>query len=314
MKNVLFAIAGMITIGLIIVTFFYHHQSKTLTMPMSVIFGEQIKNEQSEEPEEQPEQPEQTLYTEDTIDYALQNDELNVTFDKGDTWTKVPVEKESLFEGDYNGSEQELIPDSYMLTEDLAAFLFVSGDVQNEELEITYSRDEGKTWQDAVITDMYPSIRFRKVAFLDDDFGYVIVSGDRTMSQEGSSVFLTCDGGGSWERSNAPDTTRMVADGGFIDEDTGFLSYGTINPEEPDLYVTQDAGESWERAKVDVPEKYDAIFVSAEVPVKEDDHLTILLNQGPNGDYEGGDVKGKFISDDNGKTWQFSEEVNPDDA
>src|SRR5699024_7437302 len=93
-----------------------------------------------------------------------------------------------------------------------------------------------------------------------------------------------------------------------------FLSYGTINPEEPDLYVTQDAGESWERAKVDVPEKYDAIFVSAEVPVKEDDHLTILLNQGPNGDYEGGDVKGKFISDDNGKTWQFSEEVNPDDA
>lgn len=307
MKNVMFASAGVVIIGLVIATFFYHNQSKTLAMPMNVILEKQIEQEQTEEPE-------QTLYAENTIDYALQNDELHITFDKGENWTQVPVEKDTLFAGDYNGSEQELIADSYMLTEDWAAFLSVSGDVQNEELVITYSSDQGETWQDSVVTDVYPSFRFRKVVFLNEDVGYVIASGDRTMSQEGSSVFLTDDGGESWEETNSPETTRMVADGGFVDEDTGFLSYGTINPEAPDLYVTQDAGDSWEQADVQVPEKYEEIFVNAEVPLKKDDHLTILLNQGPNGDYQGGNVKGKFISEDNGKTWELSEEVDPDDS
>lgn len=49
------------------------------------------------------------------------------------------------------------------------------------------------------------------------------------------------------------------------------------------------------------------------MPVKEEDHLAILVNQGPNGDYLGGKVKGKFISKDNGKTWDFSKEVQPNE-
>lgn len=321
MKNVMFTVAGVIILGLAIATFFYHNQSTSLAMPMDVLLKKQFEKELTGEPAEpeepgnpeQTDEPEQTLHAEDTIDYSLQNDALHITYDKGENWTEVPVEKEALFGGEYNGSEQELIADSYMLTEDVAAFLFVSGDVQNEELEIAYSRDEGETWQDSVVTDMYPSIRFRKVIFLNEDVGYVIASGDRTMSQEGSSVYLTEDGGESWEATNSPDTTRMLADAGFVDEDTGFLSYGTINPEAPDLYVTQDAGETWQQADVQVPDKYAKIFVSAEVPVKKDDHLTVLLNQGPNGDYQGGNVKGKFISEDNGKTWKFSEEVEPDE-
>lgn len=244
----------------------------------------------------------------------MQNDELNITFDKGESWTQVPIEKNKLFAGDYNGNEQELIADSYVLTRDRAAFLYVDGNAGNEKLILTYSLNQGETWHDSVVTDSYPSIRFRKVAFLNDDFGYSIMSGDRTMSQEGSSVFLTHDGGENWESTNGPDTTRMVADGGFTDKDTGFLSFGTINPEAPDLYVTQDAGDTWDKADVHVPKKYEKIFVSAETPVKEEDHLAVLLNQGPNGDYQGGEVKGEFISNDNGKTWKFSEEVEPNET
>ena len=41
-----------------------------------------------------------------------------------------------------------------------------------------------------------------------------------------------------------------------------------------------------------------------------EEELTVLLNQGPNGDYEGGRVKGKFVSNDNGKTWIFQKEDN----
>jgi hypothetical protein len=51
-----------------------------------------------------------------------------------------------------------------------------------------------------------------------------------------------------------------------------------------------------------------------EVPFKEEDHLAVFINQGPHGDYESGKVKGKFISNDFGKTWEFSMEELPDES
>lgn len=157
MKNVMLVLAGIMMISLIIATFLYQNHSKTIALPSSIVLEEQIQQEKTENPE-------QTLLAEDTIDYSLQNDELNITFDKGENWTQVPIEKDKLF---------------------------------------------------------------------------------------------------------------------------------------ADVYV---------------PKKYEKIFVSAETPVKEADHLAVLLNQGPNGDYQGGEVKGKFISGDNGKTWEFSEEAKPNET
>lgn len=252
---------------------------------------------------------------EEEISYSLQNDELNITFDHGNTWKTVPVEKDHLFEGEYNGSEQELIDGSYVLNENRAAFLYSTGPTwDNKQILLTYSLDEGETWQDAVVTENYTAMRFRKVDFLNDFFGYVIISGGRTMSQEASHVYLTHDGGENWEETTNSGRTTLISDGGFVDEQTGFLSFGTINPERPDLYVTQDGGNSWSEATFHVPKEYTEIFVSAEVPVKEGDGLSVLVNQGPNGDYKGGNVKGKFISEDNGTTWEFQKEVDPDEA
>ncbi|MDY0395722.1 hypothetical protein RWE15_16470 [Virgibacillus halophilus] len=194
--------------------------------------------------------------------------------------------------------------------------LFLYGTGENgavQQIMLTLSTDKGKTWHDSVITEKIQGVRFRKVAFLDEKFGYVIISGDRTMSQEYSTAFVTQDGGKNWKHINNPNVTRLISDGGFIDEKTGFMSYGTINPEAPDLYVTQDGGETWQPSKVEIPEKYDKIFVTAEVPVKKEKYLAMDVNQGPNGDYLGGEVKGRFISADNGKTWQFEKEVQPDE-
>ncbi|RRN66706.1 hypothetical protein EI200_25405 [Peribacillus simplex] len=51
----------------------------------------------------------QPLNAEKTIDYFLANDLLNISFDKGSEWIKVPVEKDKFFDGEYNGNKQELI-------------------------------------------------------------------------------------------------------------------------------------------------------------------------------------------------------------
>lgn len=250
-----------------------------------------------------------------SISYSLQNDELRLTYNQGEDWVNVPVEKEQLFSGEYQGNKQELMEHSYILTEDRAAFLHAKSSNQRlRSIFLTYSLDQGTTWETFEITDAFPAMRFRKVDFVNDQFGYVIVSGDRTMSQEFSTVFLTHDGGETWEETNNSGVSRMIADGGFVDESTGFLSFGTIDPAEPMLYVTQNGGNNWEEAAFHIPEEYNHVFVIAEPPVQEEDQLTVLVNQGPNGDYAGGFVKGKFVSEDNGETWDFLEEVDPDET
>lgn len=297
MKKVMIGLSSLMFIGQI-VGLIYFIQPKTTEV-------------QERQPEEAPSEP-APLYAEETIDYSLQNGELHITFDQGEHWTHVPLEIESLFAGEYSGNQQDLIKNSYMLTEDLVGFIY-SEDVIPYGIHIKwlYSLDQGESWQQSVITENYPSIRFRKIGFLNGDFGYAIMTGDRTMSQELSNVFLTNDGGKSWRETNNSNMTSLLADGGFVDEQTGFLSYGTLNPEQPTLFVTHNAGDTWTEAIIDIPEKYSQIFVIAETPVKEEDHLAILINQGPNGDYQGGKIKGKFISKDNGMTWEFSKEVEP---
>ena len=106
---------------------------------------------------------------------------------------------------------------------------------------------------ESLVTEPFQSCIFRKVDFLNENFGYIIISGDRTMSQEASHVFLTLTVE-SWEETNNSGVTRLISDGGFLDELTGFLSFGTINPVEPDLYVTNDGGNSWSEAVINIPE------------------------------------------------------------
>nr|WP_245251800.1 sialidase family protein [Virgibacillus litoralis] len=302
-------------IALIIATVIYYKDSNEITNPQLGQLNNLQDNQDSQNEAEQPQSEQLQPVINDTITYTLQKDKLNITYDKGNDWIEVPVEKDQLFDGEYNGNKQKLIEDSYILTENRAAFIYSDGVNWDEKrILLIYSVDQGKTWEKSLITKPFPAMRFRKVDFLNDNFGYIIISGGRTMSQESSHVFLTRDGGESWEQTDNSGVTRLISGGGFIDETTGFLSFGTINPDEPDLYVTQDAGDTWSKATINIPEKYHQILVSAETPVKERDHLIVLVNQGPNGDFKGGQVKGRFISMDNGKTWEFQKEVQPNEA
>lgn len=309
MKGIMIGTACIVTFGILVGTFFFEKYPEITTEGREQGIGID-DSKKAEQPD-----PLQPIYESDSIGYSLQNGQLQITFNKGNDWVKVPVEKEKLFEGEYSGTKEELIENSYTLTQDYVSFLYSDGTSPNgKSVKLLFSQDQGKTWVDVVVKEHYPPIRFRKVEFLDESFGYVIISGDRTMSQEWTTVYITKDGGKQWEETTHSNVTRLISDGGFVDENTGFLSFGILNPEEPDLYVTQDGGESWSQAGIDIPEKYHEIFVMAEVPFYEEEHLSVYINQGPNGDYQGGKVKGKFISKDKGKTWIFSMEVTPNET
>jgi hypothetical protein len=285
-----------------VVTFFFEKHPELTAPSLNQPIEEPPATQKSEQAHPISLQP---IYVDNLSGYSLQNDQLQITFNKGSDWILVPIEKEKLFAGEYNGNKQELIEKSYILTKNFTAFLYS----ESSSIKLKYSLNQGETWEDSVVTAQYPPIRFRKVDFFNEAFGYVIISGDRAMSQEWTTVYITNDGGKHWKETTHSNVTRLIYDGGFVDENTGFLSFGILNPVEPDLYVTQDGGNSWHEAIITIPEKYHEIFVMAEVPFKEENHLAIFINQGPNGDYEGGKIKGKFISNDNGNTWEFSMEV-----
>ncbi len=299
MKYIMISTAFLMVIGIIAGPFLVE-KSPVINSP---------ENQASENQEPDP-PPLMAIDGSAPVGYSLQQEQLQITYNKGEDWVSVPVRKGNLFEGEYSGNEEELIEDSYILTSDRAAFIYAhDNSSKDKSIRLLYSKNKGQTWEDAVVTESYPPIRFRKVDFIDEAFGYVIISGDRTMSQEMTTVFLTEDGGKSWREIPRPDITRLLYNGGFVDKNTGFLSFGILNPEEPDLHVTQDGGNSWNNATVNIPDQYHRIFVMAEAPFKEDDHLAVYINQGPNGDYKGGNIKGKFISNDLGRTWNFKEEV-----
>lgn len=241
------------------------------------------------------------------INYEIKDDKLRVTYNNGKGWKVVPVAVEDLL----GSTDQQLQDGSYVITSEITAF------VLNKGLTVLISRDKGKSWDEVLVSDQLPSLRLRILGFTSDKDGYLIVTGDKTMSWEAHFIFKTNDGGQSWYNVGpVKDVYSLVTDGSFINDRLGFISFGELRyqsqPPIPNLYRTIDGGANWERVEVPIPEEYQGYFTIAEIPTFHGTEGTLLVNQGPQGDYLGGKVLAKFTSQDTGKTWSFAGLVDPE--
>ncbi|AGK52364.1 WD40/YVTN/BNR-like repeat-containing protein [Bacillus sp. 1NLA3E] len=115
-------------------------------------------------------------------------------------------------------------------------------------IKILKSIDKGKTWDTTSVLSPFPSARLRLLGFTSEQNGYLILSGDRTMSSEANAILKTNDGGKTWVNAGTVQNNyRLVTSGGFINNTLGFISFGTLNemdqPGRPSLYRTIDGGE-----------------------------------------------------------------------
>lgn len=241
------------------------------------------------------------------VDYAFTNKKMYLTFDFGKNWQQVPATMEEFFGGDFSGQPQnQLLPDTYQMTITRAGLLIVKDHKNLIWLETT---DQGQTWQESVIFKDISGIRNYKINFLNKGFVAAFVTGGRVMGQEGYQIAMSHDDGQTWKTAQAKglDAGPLMTDAGFLDEKLAFFARKT------ELLVSQDGGKTFTPSTIQVPERYHNIFIWPEIPTKDSKKLSLLVNQGDTGDYRGGLVKGLFESEDNGLTFHFVAEVQPEE-
>jgi len=107
--------------------------------------------------------------------------------------------------------------------------------------------DGGRTWDRSAIVPPRPAIDLRDLFFLDRSRGWLMADFDpgETMRAEGSYVFATTDGGGTWRRQGAD---------AFDDDPAAWVSFLSVRLGfayvAGSLAYTTDAGARWHRLEV----------------------------------------------------------------
>lgn len=252
---------------------------------------------------------EKTQYT-----YKIEGKKLFISYNKGNNWIEVPIGFEELMAG---RTYRNQLPDgSYEINAEKTSFLF--GGTNEVPLSVLYSDDEGATWDKATLLDViYP--RYSYIHFEYKNIGYSVITFDKTMSQEASAILSTTDGGKTWEYIGAGPRGSLLKSCKFYEDGLGFFSYPYVDGNETNLYRTEDGGRTFEpvilepqELKSDIGLEWSQVYKEANVPELNDGIMTLLVTQGSDGDYKGGNLMARYESHDLGKTWTYVDQVKPD--
>ncbi len=244
--------------------------------------------------------------------YKIEGEKLFVSYDKGESWIEVPVSIEEIMIG--SGYKNQLQEGSYEITPEKTSIIY--GGTREIPLTLLYSDDQGETWEKSSLLEAYP--RYSYVHFTNKNEGHIVITYDKTMGQEASSILTTVDGGKTWTNIGSGPSGYLLREARFYDESLGFFSYPFIEGNETNLYRTEDGGKTFEpvileeqELSSDIGLQWKQVYDEAQVPELKDGVMTLLVTQGDDGDYEGGNLMARYESHDLGKTWTYIDQVKP---
>lgn len=287
--------------------------AKSIQVPAS--YGQATSKEketQTEKATEDANKPsESNLYT-----YKIEGGKLSVTYDGGEKWTAVPVDFSELLP---DKNEQNILTQgSYKVGLEKTAFLYGGYEVSGQAVPLTviYSDDKGANWTSAVVSDAVGVI-YSYVNFFNAKDGVIVVGYDKLVNQEESMILKTSDGGESWTRVGQGPVNNIISGVNFIDANTGYIGYEYVDGMESNLYVTTNGGTNFTPVILENQKFEDenttfvwkSVYKDLKVPTLDSESvLTLMVTQGKNGTYNGGDTVAKFQSNDFGATWQYKGE------
>ena len=149
------------------------------------------------------------------------------------------------------------------------------------------------------------------IQFVNSNIGFILEFNDVATGIAFGDIKRTTDGGNTWQvvfkgfGNAGEEVFRRESKIKFFNENFGFLTMPEITGNESILYVTRDGGTTFARMNVQQTEEESQIYDYYELPEQEEDGtLTLEVGQGSDGDYEGGNSK-IYYSTDEGNTWEY---------
>lgn len=259
------------------------------------------------------------VFDENNIGYKFEQSNLYIQLNK-ETWVRVPGDFSKMIEQLENGKFKE---GTYQISDYKIVFYYITkhetGEkynkptkyskdgnevVETEEIAVSkytsyliYSDDNGQTWNRTEPSPVGENTQY--MHFVDSQTGYVVNTVDSALG--GVRLFelkKTEDGGKTWSTVSNFEA-RANSNIKFIKGNIGFYTEPSAAETESKLYMTSDSGKTWNLVSIIESDIYDYY----NIPEQEGEHLKLVISQGNDGDYNGGDTK-EYYSDDYGSTWK----------
>lgn len=249
-------------------------------------------------------------------DYVIRDSALYVTYDGGGSYTAVPVALDNLLTVE-NDDTLELKQGCAIISTTKTAILYGGKNVNEDKIPVTmvYTDDMGKNWITCELDQIYTA-DYLYVDFFDEKNGIAVVGYDRNEQNESSRIYVTDDGGTTWDVVGTGPSSDIIKGVKFIDEEIGFFCYDYVDGMDSNLYMTKDGGKTFSKVVFEAQEldsmpageklTWNEVYKEAMVPIYDKDGvITVYLTQGSDGTYNGGKTAARYQSSDKGDTWKY---------
>ncbi len=228
---------------------------------------------------------------------------LEVRSKEGEEWIKTPI-----LYVDFNLKHQGWFQNDKRIHVDDKNIFIVNK--APEGIVVFSSTDFGKNWKKDILLNDEELINLSGAYVdFDGDHGFISVLSYVAINSEVMTIFETKDNGNSWLRGETPNRNVHIHDSSVLDDTLYFTNKNSTS-----LFTTHDLGMTYDELLIpegtlEVPPLSNTIgwkdiFIQALAPYKKNGQYYILVTQGENGDYNG-NINARYISRDNGKTWEF---------